>query len=152
LLGFFIDRGYLEIAKVQTGLVTNLIQVIEDLNASFLGTMNNNPCFPFQFVEINLDGKRVVNGKVVAQTYGMRTNFVAKTKSNRPIQASVMRHGMGKTRCVRVAKNMPRFMRNVWVLHVFLIKIILHLLIMKSLILRNSAFICGTCSWQEFRA
>jgi hypothetical protein len=39
LLGFFIDRGYLEIAKVQTGLMTNLIQVIEDLSASFLGTI-----------------------------------------------------------------------------------------------------------------
>ena len=70
---------------------------MEDMSVKFLGTIKNNVCFPFQFVDINLDGKRVANRKVVAQTYGMRTNFIAKSKASNPIQASVLRHGMGKT-------------------------------------------------------
>ena len=62
-----------------------------------------------------MDGKHIVNGKVVAQTYGRRTNFVATTKSNHPIQASVLHRRMGKSRGVRVATNIPRSMGNSWV-------------------------------------
>eukprot|EP00804_Cyclotella_cryptica_P030262 CCRYP_017123-RA/>CCRYP_017123-RA protein AED:0.36 eAED:0.43 QI:0/0/0/1/0/0.5/2/0/182 len=102
-LCLFIDWGYLEIAKAQNNQVTNLIQIMEEMNVKFLGTVKNNNAFPFQSVEVNMDGKQIVNGKVVAQTYGMRTNFMATTKSNRPIQASVLRHGMG-----------PRFMGNIY--------------------------------------
>ena len=88
-LSFFIDRGYLETAKSQSGQVTNLVQIIEEMSVKFLGTIKNNCCFPFQFVDINLDGKIVVYGKVVAQTYGMRTNFIAKSKASNHIQSSV---------------------------------------------------------------
>ena len=35
-LCLFIDPGYLEIAKVQNNQVTNLIQIIEEMNVKFL--------------------------------------------------------------------------------------------------------------------
>ena len=51
-LSFFIYQGYLEIAKSQSGQVTNLIQIMEKMSVKFLGTIKNNGCFPFQFVDI----------------------------------------------------------------------------------------------------
>ena len=99
-LCLFIDLGCCEIAKVQNNQVTNLIEIMEEMNVKFQGTTKKRNAFPFQFVEVNMDGKCTVKGKVVAQTYGMRTNFVATTKSNCLIQASVLRHGMGKRRGV----------------------------------------------------
>lgn len=60
LLTFFIDQGYLEISKMQSRAVTNLIQIMEEMNAKFLGMVNNKLIFPYQFVEVNPDGKHVV--------------------------------------------------------------------------------------------
>ena len=44
---FFIDQGYLEIAKVQKNQVTNVIQIMEEMNVKFLETIKNNSSFPF---------------------------------------------------------------------------------------------------------
>ena len=53
---FFIDRGYLEFAKHQTGTVTNIIQIMQEHGVKFLGTIKNSNAFPFEFVEVNEDG------------------------------------------------------------------------------------------------
>ena len=76
-LAFFIDCGYLEFAKHQTGTVTNLIQIMQERGVKFLGTIKNYNAFPFEFVEVNENGKHVNNGKSVVQNFGTRTNFVA---------------------------------------------------------------------------
>eukprot|EP00804_Cyclotella_cryptica_P017056 CCRYP_003298-RA/>CCRYP_003298-RA protein AED:0.45 eAED:0.36 QI:0/0/0/1/0/0/2/0/113 len=60
----FIGRGYLAIAKAQNHQVANLIQIMEKMNVKFLGTVKNNNAFPFQFVEVNMNGKQIVNGKL----------------------------------------------------------------------------------------
>lgn len=60
---FFIDRGYLELAKEQEIDVTNLIQIMRELAVAvrFLGTVKNSLKYPFYFVEVNEDGKTAVN-------------------------------------------------------------------------------------------
>ena len=40
-LVFFIDRGYLEIAKYQEGEVKNLIQIMKSMGVKFLGTIKD---------------------------------------------------------------------------------------------------------------
>ena len=77
-LAFFIDRGYPDFSKHQTGAVTNLIQIMQEHGIKFLGTIKNSNAFPFEFVEVNENGKHVNNGKSVVQTFGTRTNFVAR--------------------------------------------------------------------------
>ena len=41
-LSFFIDQGYLEIAKSQSSQVANLIQIMEEVNVMFCRTIKNN--------------------------------------------------------------------------------------------------------------
>ena len=60
-LAFFIDRGYLEFAKHQTGTVTNIIQIMQEHGVKFLGTINSSNVLPFEFVEVNENGKHVNN-------------------------------------------------------------------------------------------
>ena len=70
--GFFIDRGYLELAKEQEVEVTNLIQMMREMGVKFLGTVKESLKFPYYFVEVNGDGKTVKNDRLVVQLYGMR--------------------------------------------------------------------------------
>ena len=48
-LCLFLDRGYLELAKAQEVDITNLIQIICDLDCKFLGTVKDSAKFPFIF-------------------------------------------------------------------------------------------------------
>ena len=47
-LTMFLDRGYFEIAKTQSGEnVTNLIQLLSRLGVRFLGTLKESAALPF---------------------------------------------------------------------------------------------------------
>jgi hypothetical protein len=115
LHAFFIDRGYLELAKEQNVDVSNLIQIMRRLGVKFLGTIKDSFKYPFYFVEVNEDGKSQVNKRAVMQLYGMRNSWTATTRdSKRPhdiVQASAFRHGQGKNRAARIATNMPELMK-----------------------------------------
>ena len=80
----------LEFAKHQTGTVTNLMQIMQEHGVKFLGTIKNYNAFPFEFVEVNENGKHVNNGKSVVQTLGTRTNFVARSQIHRNVRVSVL--------------------------------------------------------------
>ncbi|EJK70714.1 hypothetical protein THAOC_07905, partial [Thalassiosira oceanica] len=112
-LTFFIDRGYMELAKAQKVKVTNLIQVMETLKVKFLGTVKESASFPFYHVDVNEDGMKERGSRMVTQMYGQRSTFIAKKGS---IQASSMRQGGGKVRAGRLATNQPRAMANEWVM------------------------------------
>lgn len=116
LFALFIDRGYMEFAKLQNMNVTNLVQILRELKVKFLSTMKNTAHFPFQVIERNEDGKTVQRKRLIVQQYGMRTNFIAtQTQSNSHVQASVMRHGKGKARVARLATSIPACMSGSWV-------------------------------------
>lgn len=95
--------------------MSNLIQIIRELLARFLGTVKDSLKYPFYFVELNEDGKTSVNGRAVMQLYGMRTSLTAiysnPKKPHDKIQATVLRHGQGKTRAARIATSIPEAMR-----------------------------------------
>ena len=74
-LVFFIDRGYLAIAKKQVGEITNLVQIMVQEGVKFLGTVRNTKSFPFELVSDGLGDNRVCNGRVIAQMSGNRTSF-----------------------------------------------------------------------------
>ena len=118
-IAFFIDRGYMELAKQQDVDVTNLIQIMREMGVKFLGTVKDSKSYPFYFVDVNEDGEVVKNDRVIAQMYGMRTNITAKqqasSRANDIIQASVLRHGFGKVRGARIVTNLPEAMENTWV-------------------------------------
>ena len=78
-LVFFFDHGYLELAKHQTGTVTNLIQIMQDRGVKFLGTIKSSNVFPFKFVEVNENGKQVNNENSVVHTFGTRANFFSRS-------------------------------------------------------------------------
>ena len=59
--------------------------------------------------------EHVNNGKSVVQTFGTRTNFFARSRIHRNVRVSVLRHGMGKVRAVRIATNIPECIANAWV-------------------------------------
>ena len=112
---FFIDRGYLELAKQQNVDVSNLIQIMRSLGVKFLGTIKDSFKYAFYFVEVNEDGKSEINKRAVMQLYGMRTSWTAISRlPNRPhdvVQASAFGHGQGKNRAARIATNMPEAMK-----------------------------------------
>ena len=91
-----------------------MIQIIVDHGAKFLGTVKNSRAFPFDVVELNTIDRVNNSGKASVQTYGTRTNFVAYSRRDK-IKASVLRHGMGKKRVARIAKNIPCCLKNTWV-------------------------------------
>ena len=99
-LTMFLDRGYLEIAKPQSGEnVTNLIQLLCRLGVRFLGTVKDSVALPFCVQDKNVTGKRVTNNKVITQSYGMRTRFSCYSKvGNEKIYVSVLQNGVGKIR------------------------------------------------------
>lgn len=111
LLAFFIDRGYMELAKQQNVAVTNLIQIMLEMKVKFLGTVKNTWSFPFQFVDINETGKTVQDNRYVVQTYGMRTNFVTHSRPGNHVQASVLRNDW-ITRLVILKKGVPTIQRR----------------------------------------
>ena len=113
-LCLFLDRGYLDLAKAQEVDITNLIQIICDLDCKFLGTVKDSAKFPFIFVEVNEDGKTVRNKRMMLQVYGRRSVWVARSKRSggKTIQASVLRHGAGKKRGARIATNLPEAMTD----------------------------------------
>eukprot|EP00986_Skeletonema_menzelii_P016560 scaffold15054_cov74-Skeletonema_menzelii.AAC.1 len=107
----FLDRGYLDLAKAQHEDVTNLIQIIGEMNCKFLGTVKDSAKFPFIFVEVNEDGKTVRNKRMMLQVYGRRSVWTARSKSaGKTLQASVLRHGGGKKRGARIVTNLPQAM------------------------------------------
>lgn len=114
LHGFFIDRGYLELAKEQHVDISNLIQIMREMGVKFLGTVKNSLKYPFYFVEVTEDGKTEINKRAVVQTYRMRNTWNATSKSatqsHDVIQATVMRHGGGKTRAARITTSLPEAM------------------------------------------
>eukprot|EP00986_Skeletonema_menzelii_P000633 scaffold176_cov69-Skeletonema_menzelii.AAC.1 len=111
-LGLFLDRGYLELAKAQHVDVTNLIQIICNMNCKFLGTVKDSAKFPFIFVEVNEDGKTILKKRSKIQLRGQRTFWSACSKSatGKTMQASVLRHGAGKKRGAKIVTNMPEAM------------------------------------------
>ncbi|KAL7459526.1 hypothetical protein ACHAWC_011246 [Mediolabrus comicus] len=112
-LALFLDRGYLDLAKRQEVKVTNLIQIINDLGAKFLGTVKNSEKFPFQLVDVNEDGNIVVNKRAKLQMYGHRSFWTARsTMGGTAIQASVGRHGGGRMRGGRILTSLPEAMSN----------------------------------------
>ena len=111
LFAMFIDRGYMELAKHQKISVTNLVQILQELNIKFLSTVKDSGSFPFEIVERIDDGNTVRNKRLLVQKYGMRTSFHARRVRNKQnIQASVMRHGKGKNRVARIATTIPECM------------------------------------------
>ena len=94
-LVFFIDRGYLEIAKNQNkDNVTNLKQLMLRMGVKFLGTLKNTDAFPFQIEDINEKRQTNHNNKVVVQSYGARTAFQCQTKvgGEHKMKVVVVRH------------------------------------------------------------
>ena len=81
----------------------------------FLGTIKNSNTSPFEFFKVNENGKQVYNGKSVMQTFGTRTIIFARSRTDQNIRVSVLRHGMGKVRAVRIATNIPECIVNAWV-------------------------------------
>ena len=69
-LAFFIDRGYLELARAQGLDMTNLIQIMESMGIKYLGIIKNTPSFPFLIVDLNENPSTVINNKPVVQAYG----------------------------------------------------------------------------------
>lgn len=99
--------------------MTNLIQIMQWMNVKFLGTVKDRKSFPFQFVDVNETGTKSHNKRLIVQTYGMRIDFVARmrssTGSSNNVQASVLRHGAGKTRGACIVTNIPQCLRDTWV-------------------------------------
>jgi hypothetical protein len=119
---WFIDRGYLQLAKQQAEhLRTNLIQIIESYDSCFLGTCKESSFFPMK-VDLNRDtplDKQSTTEKPVINAYGTRSAFTATQKAGTSLRsATVLRHGMGKKRCARVVTNAPEFQMNTWVYEV----------------------------------
>ena len=114
-LVFFIDRGYLEIAKYQDGEVKNLIQIMKSMGVKFLGTIKDSSEFPFEVVDIKTDDETVRNGRPVVQAFGSRVEHRAVKDG---VVAGVMRNGGGKTRVARIATNMPEAKRDGWVVEI----------------------------------
>ena len=114
-LALFLDRGYLELAKHQTGTVPNLIQIIQEHGVKFLGTTKNSIASPFGFVGVNENGKQVNKGNSVVRTFGTRTNFFAPSRTDQDIWVLVLCHVMGKVQAVRIATNISKYFKNAWV-------------------------------------
>ena len=115
---FFIDRGYLEIAKNQNvENVSNMVQLMLYLGVKFLGTLKNTPVFLFRLEDLNYKRMTNHNNKVVAQCYGTRNFFIARIKiGGSLLKAAVLRHGMGRVRAARLSTNMPLLLvSNTWV-------------------------------------
>ena len=91
LFAFFIDCGYMKLVKHQEVKVTNLIQIMKEMRVKFLGTVKNGASFPFVILERNENGRTVHNKRLLVQSFGMRTLFIARqTRAGDTIQASVM--------------------------------------------------------------
>ena len=116
-LTMFLDRGYFEISKPQTGEhITNLIQLLNRLGVRFLGTVKDTNALPFLVQDKNTTGKRMINNKAVTQSYGIRTRFSCTSNvRNEKISVSVLRNGVGKIRSAKIATNHPMFANNDWV-------------------------------------
>ena len=108
-LVFFIDRGYLAIAKQQIGEITNLVQIMVQEGVKFLGTVRNTKSFPFELVSDGSDDNRVCNDRVIAQMSGNRTSFSAFQRSS-IIKVTILRHGIGKVRAARIGTNIPELL------------------------------------------
>ena len=113
----FLDRGYFEISKPQTGEnITNLIQLLNRLGVRFLGTVKDTNALPFLVQDKNTTGKRIINNKAITQSYGMRTRFSCTSNvRNEKISVSVLRNGVEKIRSAKIATNHPLFANNDWV-------------------------------------
>jgi hypothetical protein len=118
-LHFFIDRGYLQLAKQQPEATrTNLIQIMQEMNVHFLGTIKNTSEFPIDIqVGETTELDRTSKGRVIVQTTGQRTSFIACNRAQR-MKIVVFRHGIGKSRAARVITNSPFFQGNNWVAEV----------------------------------
>ena len=95
-LVFFIDRGYLEIAKYQEGEVKNLIQIMSSMGIKFLGTIKDSASFPFEVVDIKTDEETVRNGRPVVQAalhQAVSSVCQASEKPQIRIQVEVSRKG-----------------------------------------------------------
>ena len=55
---FFIDHGYIELAKQQNITIMNLIQIMREMKVKFLGDVKNTGSFQFQFFYLNETGKQ----------------------------------------------------------------------------------------------
>ena len=110
-LAFFIDRGYLELARAQGVNITNLIQIMESLGVKFLGTIKDSKSFPFQIVDLNESSNTVVNNRTSIQGYVTRSSYTAQLGTK---TASVMRHGAGKVRAARAATNLVECRQDTW--------------------------------------
>jgi len=108
----FIDRGYLELAKGQCVHPTNLIQIMTKNGVKFLDTIKESKSFPFQVVDVNESDTHVLNKCPIIQAYGTRSYWVTRSGD---IQASALRHGLGKIRCARIATNIIEVKGDDWV-------------------------------------
>ena len=98
-LTFFINRGYLEIAKNQNkDNVTNLIQIMLRMGVKFLGTLKNTEAFPFHIEDFNTKRETNLNQKVIVQSFGTRSAFESKTRigDQYKMKVVVVRHGLGR--------------------------------------------------------
>ena len=108
-LAFFIDRGYLELAKAQGLNILNRIQVMERFGVKCLGTVKDSKSFPFDIVDLNEQPSQVVNNRPTLQAYGTRSSYTARSGNS---TAFVLRHGMGKIRAARAATNLVECRQN----------------------------------------
>ena len=108
---FFVNRGYLELAKEQGVDISNLIQQMRILGVCFLGTAKNSLKYPFYFVELNEDDTASMNGRAIMQLYVMRNAWTAISRNPQQphdiIQAFVFSHGQGKTCAARLCTSIP---------------------------------------------
>ncbi|KAL7531815.1 hypothetical protein ACHAWF_003920, partial [Thalassiosira exigua] len=108
---FFLDRGYLEIAKAQHVDITNLIQIMETEKVKWLGTMKESNSFPFSVVDVKEATERSPRNRPTIQAYGTRSSFSARSGAR---TATVMRHGAGKVRAARAATNLVQCQTDTW--------------------------------------
>ena len=108
-LTLLIDRVDLEIVENQNvDNISDMVQLMLRIGVKLLGILKKITAFPFHLED--LSSKKMTNhsDKVVVQYYGIRINFIARTKiGGSPLMTVLLRHGMGRVRAAKLATNMP---------------------------------------------
>ena len=110
MLTILIDRGYLEISKTQACCDTSNSNYRRDY-VEFFRTIKYNLVLPFQFIELHINGMRVVNDNVIAKSYWMQTNIISSSSSFYPVAWN--RNELRHERCNSCSKIHAKYM-GVW--------------------------------------
>ena len=124
----FLDHRYLELAKEQDMDDSNLIQIMREIGAKFLGTIKDSFKYLFDSVEVTEEGKTTVNKRAVMQLYGISklwtTTSCYPVRACDLVQASAFRYSQGKNQSTCIATSMFKAMKpNIFVYTTDTIKI-----------------------------